>query len=132
MKLVRRATALLLLVASAASAARAQDASRDSIPLPEHPRPDFERSEWLNLNGRWQFAFDARNAGERAGWFRTGLPSPKQILVPFSWGAPLSGVADSADIGWYARTITIPERWRGRRVYLVVGASDRGTSAWLA
>ena len=21
------------------------------IPLPEHPRPDFKRAQWLNLNG---------------------------------------------------------------------------------
>ncbi|MEO7182470.1 MAG: sugar-binding domain-containing protein [Gemmatimonadaceae bacterium] len=131
MKLVRPAAAILFVIASLATSASAQDVSRDSIPLPEHPRPDFERSEWLNLNGRWQFAFDAKDVGERAAWFRSGLPSPKPILVPFSWGAPLSGVADSADIGWYARTITIPERWRGRRVYLVVGASDWRTTVWL-
>ena len=29
------------------------------IPLPEHPRPDFERTNWLNLNGVWRFRFDA-------------------------------------------------------------------------
>jgi len=51
--------------------------------------------------------------------------------VPFSWGSPASGVPDSAEIGWYSRSITIPERWRGRRVYLVVGASDWRTSVWL-
>lgn len=28
------------------------------IPLPEHPRPDFERSEWINLNGPWAFTFN--------------------------------------------------------------------------
>ena len=22
------------------------------IPLPEHPRPDFKRPQWINLNGR--------------------------------------------------------------------------------
>ena len=32
------------------------------IPLPEHPRPDFHRAEWLNLNGRWRFAFDYTQA----------------------------------------------------------------------
>ena len=131
MKLVKLATAVLLAIASVTVDATAQARATDSIPLPEHPRPDFERAEWLNLNGHWQFAFDAKDQGEKAGWFRAGLPSPKRILVPFSWGAPLSGVADSADIGWYARTITIPERWRGRRVYLVVGASDWRTSVWL-
>ena len=34
-------------------------------PRPEHPRPQFERaeSEWLNLNGVWQFEIDAGDTG---------------------------------------------------------------------
>ncbi len=24
------------------------------IPLPEHPRPDFQREQWINLNGNWK------------------------------------------------------------------------------
>ena len=104
-----------------------------SIPLPEHPRPDFERTEWLNLNGRWRFAFDARDEGERAGWVSRDLPGAREILVPFSWGAPLSGVPDSADIAWYARSITVPPAWhdRGKRVFLVFGACDWRTTVWL-
>jgi len=107
--------------------------SADSIPLPEHPRPDFQRAEWLNLNGRWRFAFDPKNDGERAGWPSGNVPAGREILVPFSWGSPLSGVPDSADIGWYARAITVPEAWRagGRRVFLVFGACDWRTTAWL-
>lgn len=101
------------------------------IPLPEHPRPDFEREAWQNLNGTWQFQLDPGNVGEREGWARSGLPSPQQILVPFSWAAPLSGVKDSANIGWYARDITVPADWRGKRVFLVIGASDWHTTAWL-
>src|SRR5436190_14538775 len=88
-------------------------------PLPEHPRPDFQRAEWLNLNGRWQFWFGQQDSGKR------------EILVPFSWGSPLSGVPDSGDIGSYARDITVPETWRGRRVFVVFGASDWRTTAWL-
>ena len=120
----------LSLLALVASALRAQSPSAPIIPLPEHPRPDFERAEWLNLNGRWRFAFDARNEGERAGWPSGALPGAREIVVPFSWGAPLSGIADSADIGWYARSITVPESWRGR-VFLAFGASDWRTTAWL-
>src|SRR6059036_2685654 len=82
-----------------------------AIPLPEHPRPDFQRAEWLNLNGRWQFVFDPRDNGIRAGWTRGALPPGHEILVPFSWGAPLSGVPDSAPIGWYARTIHVSPGW---------------------
>ncbi len=102
-----------------------------SIPLPEHPRPDFERAEWLNLNGRWRFAFDPRDEGEHAGWVSGELPGAREILVPFSWGAPLSGVPDSADIAWYARSITPPAVWSGRRVFLVFGACDWRTTVWL-
>ncbi|MBR4755413.1 MAG: hypothetical protein IK076_00565, partial [Bacteroidales bacterium] len=39
-------------------AACSGDRVSDSIPLPEHPRPDFERSQWMNLNGHWAFTFD--------------------------------------------------------------------------
>jgi hypothetical protein len=109
----------------------AQTVSRNTVPLPEHPRPDFERAEWLNLNGRWDFALDRANDGEHAGWTGGSLPAPREILVPFSWGSPQSGVPDSADIGWYARSITVPAAWRGRRVFLVFGASDWRTTAWL-
>ena len=127
----RVAVAVLAAILSAVGTARSQAPRSDSIPLPEHPRPDFERAQWKNLNGRWDFVLDARNEGERGGWAAGQLPTPRQILVPFSWGSPLSGVPDSADIGWYARSITIPEQWRDRRVYLVVGASDWRTTVWL-
>ncbi|MDR1746731.1 MAG: hypothetical protein LBR49_05610, partial [Tannerella sp.] len=36
--------------------------AQEYIPLPEHPRPDFERSEWINLNGVWSFTFDGQTA----------------------------------------------------------------------
>jgi hypothetical protein len=130
----RRSSAPLLtamtLIGLLAGVATAQPRA-DSIPLPEHPRPDFHRADWRNLNGTWRFRLDPGNRGDGAGWQRAALVSPRRITVPFSWGAPLSGVPDSADIGWYERTIEIPAAWRGKRVYLVVGASDWRTSAWL-
>src|SRR5436189_1055098 len=91
------------------------------VPLPEHPRPDFQRAEWLNLNGRWRFAFDPGDIGERSGWPNGALPAGRQIVVPFSWGAPLSGVPDSGNVGWYARSIVVPNAWSGRRVFVVFG-----------
>ena len=32
--------------------------AHSSIPLPEHPRPDWERPQWINLNGAWDFGFE--------------------------------------------------------------------------
>ena len=112
--------------------AAAARATETAIPLPEHPRPDFARSEWQNLNGPWAFRFDKAEVGEREGWPTAALDSfPLTISVPFPWGSPLSGVEDEADVAWYARTIRAPESWAGQRIFLVVGASDWETTAWL-
>lgn len=108
-----------------------QPFSADNIPLAEHPRPDFQRAEWLNLNGPWQFKFDSENAGLKERWSVAKVEFPQTIMVPFPWGAPLSGVANEADIAWYRRSVTIPQSWDSKRVFLVVGASDWTTTAWL-
>jgi hypothetical protein len=116
----------------AAALAPRFSAAAESIPLPEHPRPDFERAEWLNLNGAWAFRFDKENSGEKEAWQTKGLSSfPQKITVPFPWGSQLSGVGNDADIGWYARSLRVPDTWRGKRVFLVIGAADWRTSAWL-
>jgi hypothetical protein len=104
----------------------------EAIPLPEHPRPDFERAQWVNLNGDWAFRFDAGRVGEGERWFASAPASfPLTIRVPFPWGSKLSSVADEADVAWYARRVRIPDGWRRERIFLVVGASDWKTSAWL-
>lgn len=104
---------------------------QEAVPLAEHPRPDFQRQEWINLNGAWDFRFDAEDAGEKKRWFAGGEDFPEKIRVPFSWGSPLSEIEDQADTGWYARSIRVPEDWDGKRVFLVIGASDWHTTAWL-
>ena len=45
------------------------------IPRPEHPRPDFVRDTFYNLNGIWSFAFDDADCGMEEGWFRALLLS---------------------------------------------------------
>ena len=103
----------------------------ETIPLPEHPRPDWQRADWQNLNGTWRFASDKSDVGMKEKWFEAvDTVFPQRILVPFGWGSPASGVKDEADIGWYRRDITVPAAWKGKRVFLVVGASDHDTSCW--
>jgi hypothetical protein len=116
--------AAIILPAGAASA-------QHHIPLPEHPRPDFQRPAWVNLNGRWQFRFDPGDEGLVQTWQQGEVDFPLAITVPFPWGSALSGVPDDAQIGWYARTIEIPSAWEGQRVFLVIGAADWHTTAWL-
>ena len=106
-----------MVIAGIVGAGMAMAESRISgIPLPEHPRPDFERAEWLNLNGEWDFGFAAGKYD-------------RKILVPFGWGSPLSGVKmeDKKDVGYYRRNVKVPEAWQGKRVFVVVGAADHDT-----
>ena len=111
------------------------------IPLPEHPRPDFMRQQWLNLNGSWDFKFDKQDIGETEKWYSDPhlsdkkyiTPSPwgYKITVPFPWGSKFSGVKNEANIGWYSRKIDVPEDWNGKQVFIIFGASDWKTTAWL-
>jgi hypothetical protein len=101
------------------------------IPLPEHPRPDFERTLWQNLNGKWAFEFDSLNTGENKNWQEGNTAFSKQINVPFPWGSPLSGIKNEADIAWYQKTINVDKTWEGKRIFVTIGASDWETSVWL-
>ncbi|HVV70053.1 MAG TPA: glycoside hydrolase family 2, partial [Verrucomicrobiae bacterium] len=104
----------------------------ETIPLPEHPRPDFERQGWQNLNGPWQFQFDKEDAGLGAKWFeQKDKRFDQNIIVPFPWGSPLSQVEDKSPIAWYARSLRLPDGWEQQRVFLVIGACDWETQAWL-
>lgn len=73
-----------------------------SIPRPEHPRPNFNREPWHNLNGTWRFAFDPRLVGEQLNWYQPSQPKNLTITVPYPWESPLSGLAasDYKGAGW--------------------------------
>ena len=119
----------LILIFGSASASFGQRI--DTIPLPEHPRPDFMRDQWINLNGWWDFKFDKDDKGESEKWYSDPGSFNKKILVPFPWGSKLSDVKNEADIAWYSRKIVVPANWDGKNVFLVFGACDWKTSVWL-
>lgn len=97
------------------------------IPRPEHPRPDFQRSCWMNLNGEWDFAFDDRDEGLAEKWFLPGYALGMKILVPFAYQTRMSGIGPTDEIHpvlWYRRSFSLPEEMRNRRVLLHFGAVD--------
>ncbi|MCY3659521.1 MAG: hypothetical protein OXG36_10940 [Caldilineaceae bacterium] len=106
-----------------------------TIPRPEHPRPDFRRHAWLNLNGTWHFSFDAMAYGEQLRWHQTGTVSRSgaTITVPFPWESRLSGQGrtDYKGAGWYEREVTIPAEWTGLDPVLHFGAVDWSARVWV-
>ena len=108
---------LILLVVTLASV------SAFAIPRPEYPRPQFERSNWINLNGEWSYTIDFSGSGFERGLVRSEGFDTK-ITVPFCPESKLSGVEfkDFVENLWYQRKISIPKEWDGKNILLNFGA----------
>ena len=97
-----------------------------NIPRPEYPKPQFERENWLNLNGVWQFEIDNGRSGIDRGLAEADAKLSDQILVPFCPESKLSGIENTDFMYgvWYKRTVTLTEQQCAQRVVLHFGAVD--------
>ena len=93
----------------------------------EYPRPQFERSQWKNLNGLWDYAI-----------LKSHQIQPQKfqgkILVPFSFESSLSGVGKKInpnDKMWYRRGFKLPKNWTGKDVVIHFEAVDYKCALWV-
>ncbi len=102
-------------------------------PRPEHPRPQFQRQQWINLNGEWNFRIDHGDSGRHALWHEHPSALTGKINVPFCPESRLSGIGhtDFMPAVWYHRAIEVPAEWSDQRVRLHFGAVDYECRAWL-
>ena len=111
-------------------------------------QPDETKAEYINLNGTWKFKYVAgTSSGPGSSEFYAKDENDSgwdTIRVPLSWemanhgkpvytnvGYPFKDNAPNANVGWtqygvtdhnatgfYRRTITIPETWKDKRVFV--------------
>ena len=103
------------------------------IPRPEFPQPQFQREQWLNLNGRWEFEFDDANAGLRCRLGRGGAESySRAITVPFCFESRERHRRHVlSSLVWYRRSFNVPADWKGKPVLLHFGAVDYRATVWV-
>ncbi len=93
-----------------------------------YPRPDMEREQWLSLDGRWEFEFDA-------GGDKDPLQGPlsRTIIVPFCIESEAGsiGVKDPPALSWYAKSFRREDLPRGKRFFLNFGAVDYEATVWI-
>lgn len=96
------------------------DSVNYDCPLPEYPRPQLERKDWQNLNGRFEYAitdldenFPEKYDGE--------------IIVPFAPECYLSGVGKTIEPDnylWYRKRFVLKDFFKNKNVILNFGAVD--------
>ncbi|MCD7735921.1 MAG: glycoside hydrolase family 2 [Lachnospiraceae bacterium] len=93
--------------------------------LPEYPRPQLRRKDWICLNGTWQYAITGTGNRPRH--------TDGDIVVPFSPETRLSGVERRLKPGeylWYQRIVSLPRIPDGKRLILHFGAVDQSSTVW--
>src|SRR3954469_10031631 len=94
-----------------------------------YPRPQLRRADWSWLGGTWACAIDAPGhwtVPSEVEWDR-------QIVVPFSPEAPLSGIGETGFFRavWYSRQLVPPSLRDGERWILHFGAVDYAATVWI-
>jgi len=102
------------------------------VPRPEYPRPQFKRTAWINLNGKWTYTFDFSLSGrDRKLYNSQGFND--EITVPFCPESKLSGVEfkDFIQGMWYHRLISIPGTWKDKNILLHFGGIDYQSAVYI-
>ena len=104
-----------------------------NIPRKEHPKPQFERVDWQNLNGPWQFEIDNGKSGVARELFKDDVKLSDEIIVPFCPESKLSGIEhkDFMYGVWYKRSFTVDDEKLNGRTFIHFGAVDYSAEVYI-
>ena len=85
-------------------------------------------AEQLDLDTGWSFWL-AKDAPADPAWLKSDPATVESVSVPHSW--PLSRGANSEGVGWYARTLVVPEAIVGKHLELHFDAVFYAARVWV-
>jgi len=92
-----------------------------------YPRPQLQRTAWMNLNGMWDYAVLPKGQSAPAAF-------DGQILIPYCIESSLSGVGKPllpTQELWYNKKFSVPANWAGKDIVLHFDAVDWETKLWV-
>lgn len=100
--------------------------------IENYPRPQFVRNDWMSLDGRWDFAFDEGNEGEKRQFFG-GFERTHEIVVPFTFECGASGIGreEPCSSVWYQRTFVLGKERAGKCCLLNFDGVDYTAKVWV-
>jgi beta-galactosidase/beta-glucuronidase len=94
-----------------------------------YPRPQLQREQWLNLDGKWQFAIDPDGTVESPEKIKFN----RKIIVPFAPETSASGIEETGlfKACWYRREFDAPKILTDQRFILHFAAVDYRATVWV-
>lgn len=92
----------------------------------EHPNPQWERKNWKNLNGEWEFEYDFGKSAKDRKRFESDEKLAQKINVPFCPESKLSGIGNTDFIAGvcYRKKFNISAQELKQKCVLHFGAVD--------
>ena len=104
-----------------------------SIFKTEHPKPQFMRKNWVNLNGKWQFEIDNGRTATQRNLHKNDVKLKDEIIVPFCPVSELSGIGNKDFMFGvvYKREFEITKENLGNVIKLHFGGADYRTMLYI-
>ncbi|WP_435920761.1 sugar-binding domain-containing protein [Paenibacillus sp. DYY-L-2] len=84
----------------------------------------------IPLDRKWGFAADPEHRGRQEGWWSTGLPVKKEVLVPHTWNVDPE-TEDYRGLGWYEYPFEIRDMDSSNRIWFHFEAVYRDATVWI-
>ncbi|SEO98253.1 glycoside hydrolase family 2 protein [Mucilaginibacter sp. OK283] len=103
------------------------------VPFPEYPRPQLQRSDWMCLNGQWDYQ-GGKNVQDALAPQKplSFAGEVNKIRVPYCPESVLSGIQRKQEINmWYRRSFEVPSGWKNKQVIIHFDAVAHHTTLFV-